>query len=573
MSQPDWETLQGEIRDLARRVAELERYTGIADRVAAQTSPAALPASAAGSPLAETAVLVAIVGRALLGLAGAYLLRALTEGGTLSVKVGIAAGIAYAIAWQAWAARTPAGRRLEAAIHSLTAALVLSPLLWEATLHFHVIGTWTAAAVLLLFIVSGMAVAWRKSLVTVSTIATLAGLGTAAGLLISTHDVLPFTFLFLAVAEAVEISACLEHWLSERWLAAAAADLSVLLATWLVTNPRGLPEAYAPIPHTWLLAAQVALLAIYLSSTIVRTLFCGFTFTAFEMMQCAAAFAISVSGGIRLSSADHRAAPAMALLMLCCAAACYLVSFVLLERRGARGRNFHAYAIFGMLLALVGSRILFSGSAAAGLWAGLAIGCLVAGGLFHSATLEFHGCAYLLLALVSMGAFRLAASLLLGTAAWPLDNAAVLWWGAAIAALGYALGNRFAPAGGKPWTVLAFRLALAAACFWMFAGILAGWLTGVYHWWFGAAASHAYCGTLRTAVLALTGLALAWCGARWNRPEMSRLIYPFLLLGAYRLAAEDLHEDRKAALFLSLLVYGAVLTAIPKLRKPYAGSS
>ena len=83
-------------------------------------------------------------------------------------------------------------------------------------------------------------------------------------MLIATHDVLPFTAVFLAAAAAVEISACLEHWLSERWLAATAADLSVLLATWLVTNERGLPEVYAPIPHSYLLAAQVALLA-YLS--------------------------------------------------------------------------------------------------------------------------------------------------------------------------------------------------------------------------------------------------------------------------------------------------------------------
>jgi len=35
---------------------------------------------------------------------------------------------------------------------------------------------------------------------------------------------------------------------------------------------------------------QVLLLAIYLSSTIIRTLLRGFTFTAFETAQCALAF-------------------------------------------------------------------------------------------------------------------------------------------------------------------------------------------------------------------------------------------------------------------------------------------
>ena len=62
-------------------------------------------------------------------------------------------------------------------------------------------------------------------------------------------------------------------------------------------------------------------------------------------------------------------------------------------------------------------------------------------------------------------------------------------------------------------------------------------------------------------------LALAWSGSRWNRPELSRLIYPVMLLGGYRLLAADLHQDRKAALFLSLLVYGAALAALPKLKR------
>src|ERR1039458_5146582 len=93
--------------------------------------------------------------------------------------------------------------------------------------------------------------------------------------------------------------------------------------------------------HAALLGAQVALLGIYLSSTIVRTLLRGFTFTWFETAQCAAAFLISVGGGLQLTSADARVAPALALLSLVCAAACYLVSFLMLDRGGALGRNFH----------------------------------------------------------------------------------------------------------------------------------------------------------------------------------------------------------------------------------------
>jgi hypothetical protein len=110
----------------------------------------------------------------------------------------------------------------------------------------------------------------------------------------------------------------------------------------------------------------------------------------------------------------------------------------------------------------------------------------------------------------------------------------------------------------------ALRLVLAGALTWLAAGIAAGALTTAYHAQFGAGASHAYCATLHTGVLAAAALLLAWAGSRWNRLELSRLIYPVMIAGAYRLVMEDLHQDRKAALFLSLLLYGAALMALPR---------
>ena len=375
----------------------------------------------------------------------------------------------------------------------------------------------------------------------------------------ATHDVLPFTFLFLAVAAAIEASACLDHWLSERWVGAAAADLSVLLATWLVTNERGLPQGYAPIPHGWLLAAQVALLTIYLSSTIVRTLFRGFSFTTFETGQCAVAFAVGLSGGLRM-------APVMAAVMLVCAAACYLVSFLMVDRAGASSRNFYTYSTFGILLALGGSRILLSGTAAAWVWSALAIACIWAGGLFGRLTLEVHGAIYLWLALVFSGAFGETVSLLLGAGLWPGDRQAALWTGLAAAAAAYALAAHYGD-GRLSRNVQVLRITLAAGFVWLASGIAAGVLTWIYHLILGADATHAYCATMRTIVLAGLSLLLAWAAPRWNRVELSRLVYPAMLLSGYRLLMVDLHEGHKGALFLSLLFYGGVLIALPRVKR------
>jgi hypothetical protein len=555
--QPDLEALEREVRELAQRVASIERCVGLN---AATVPPVSVPVIAPSHALAGMPGALPIVGRALLGLAGAYLLRALTESGTLQARVGIGAGIAYALLWLGWAARSPATKRLQTALDSLTAVLILSPLLWEAEVRFHAIGPWTAAATLLVFAVFGMAISWRKSLLIVSTFATLAALGTAAALLLATHDVLPFTFLFLAVAAAIEASACLEHWLSERWVGATAADLAVLLATWLVTNERGLPEGYAAIPHGWLLTAQVLLLAIYLSSTIVRTLLRGFSFTGFETVQCAVAFAISLKGGMQM-------APVMAVFMLVCAAACYLVSFVRLERKGASSRNFYTYSTFGVLLALAGSRILLSYATAAWLWSVLAIACIWAGGTFGRLTLKVHGGIYLMLALVTSGAVQEAASLLLGSAPCTGEWEVTLWTALTVTTAAYALVAHFGREGVPSWNMQVFRLAVAASFVWLAAGVAAGILTGAYHLVFGAGASHAYCSTLRTGTLAGFSLLLAWVGLRWKRPELSRLIYPVMFLGGYRLLFQDLHQGHTGALFFSLLLYGAVLTALPRLKR------
>src|ERR1017187_6839673 len=125
---PDWNGLQREVRDLALRIAQIERQLEIPVGTGASVSsthdpesgaglPACLlglpqaggPTDGAGTPERPTTVTPASVlplaGRALLGLAGAYLLRALTESAVLSSGAGVAAGILYAVLWLGWAAR------------------------------------------------------------------------------------------------------------------------------------------------------------------------------------------------------------------------------------------------------------------------------------------------------------------------------------------------------------------------------------------------------------------------------------------------------------------------------------
>ena len=113
MPQPEFEALEREVRDLANRVAFLEERAGLS---AAAAPPESMTEFPSGHPLAGMPAILPLVGRSLLGIAGAYLLRALTEAGVLPARVGVAAGIVYALLWLSWAARSPSKERLKTAV-------------------------------------------------------------------------------------------------------------------------------------------------------------------------------------------------------------------------------------------------------------------------------------------------------------------------------------------------------------------------------------------------------------------------------------------------------------------------
>jgi len=318
-----------------------------------------------------------------------------------------------------------------------------------------------------------------------------------------------------------------------------------------VTRREGLPEGYAPVSHAAMLAALVALPAIYLASVMVRTLLRGFSFTVFETAQLALALFLAVGGGLRLAGGDSRMALALAAVCLSCGGACYRLAF-----RLDSGRNATTYAAFGLVLVLAGTRIALAPLPAAAAWTLLALARLA----WPRQANRWHAAVYLLLALLATGALTGAARSLLGADPLAAPPGALFWEGAAAAAC-YALAAR------RDASRL-FRGIFAAAAVWLLAGALGAGLTSLYHALFGALAPHAYCATLRTAVLALGALLLAAVGTRWQRSELAPLVYALMALGAYRLLLLDLRQDIKAAVVLSLLVYGVALTLLPRLMQP-----
>jgi len=571
---PGLQEVLEQLQDLQRRVLALER------RIAEPQSAAQPPKTAAPEPgeviagepsRIGTAAAAVVIGRALLGIAGAYFLRALTELGTLPLKTGILAGVAYAFLWLILAARSPAEQRLVTTLHSLTAVLVLAPLLWEAVVRFRTVENWTVALILSLFSVFGLTVSWRKNLSVIAWISTLAGAGTALVLLFATRDLVPFTFALLIMAVAVESSACFEHWLPERWVVALAADAALLLMGYMVTREGGLPQSYTAIPLSAALIAHLGLLFIYSASTMMRTLWRGFPFTVFETAQSAVAFLIGMGGALQIARMQGAGAWLLAAFTLLTGAGCYLVSFAFLERREHSDRNFYTYSTFGLLLALSGSRMLLEETMMVVVWSALALLCVWIGGRHDRLTLRWHGTLYLLLAAVSSGITALASGLLVGSGTGVATFGASGWANTAMALVCYGIMVHYTRQKETSRAQLAVFFLVAAVGIWNAGGLLAGILTGVCVQWRGAQDSLAYCATLRTLVLTFGSVLLAWVGARWRRQELVFLVYPVMVLGAYKLLTQDLRQDRTLALFLSLVLYGGALMFLPRLLQSRPG--
>jgi hypothetical protein len=559
--------LSRQVRKLEERVHALEQRLGMPPT----ERPAAVPAPqrAGGIPessLAETAKAVPVVGRALLGLAGAYLLRALTEGGVLPVHVGVAAGILYALCWLPLATRVAAAHRAVAAVHAATSVAILMPLLWEALHRFHVLSSWTVAGILAGVSVFGLAISWRGRLSGVEAITTLACLATAATLLPVTRDLAPFTLALLATSAAVEFSAYFEHALGLRWVAALFADLAALLLVYIVTRPAGFPGGYAPIPRGFVLGALTALLGIYLASTMVRTLWRGAVFTGFEAAQWLVAFLLSLGGALQMTHYEPAAMRAVSVFSLAASATCYVISFAFLGE-GKHGRNFYMYSTFGLLLAVSGSSLLVSGTALAAVLSALAFVCLWIGREADRMTLKWHGTLYLLVAAAGSGLWVWSTERLLGAGdiRAPLAPAASIGAGAAV--LGYTLTFRSRRTSDWPWPRRLIVLLLAANCIWTVGGLAAEALAWVSA---GVGLSAApFRPTLRTAVLTGLSVAAAWTGVRSRRFELAWVVYPLMAVAAYKLVVQDFLQGQTLPLFAGLFLYGGALVFLPRiLQKP-----
>lgn len=557
-----------ELKQLRERVDRLEAGTLVpsGDTVEVLASPAPPDAPTPRFPLAAGAV--GLVGRTLMALGGAYLLRAITEAGTLPALLGAAAGLAYAVWWLLLADRAAArARRLSAVFHGVAAVTIAYPLIGEMTTRFGLLGHSAAAAFLLVFVALGLGLAWRHRLGEIAWVSGLFAVGTTVVLLQVTHDLVTFTMTLLAIAALVELTALRDRWLGLRWPVALALDVAVLQTVLLAVRPGGLPPGYPRMSLPSVIVVGLALPLLYLASIATRTLVRSRAVRPFEVAQAAVALLVGFGGTLRVVEFRGAATLAVGAFGLLLGAACYRVAFAFIDRREGGARNFYVYTTFAALLTLAGAQLMLAPEPRALVWAGLGLAATWLGGRHQRITLRLHGVVYLGIAAGASGLLGAVADGLVGSAEGPWR--AITWVGFVVAlftALAYLrLASTSRP--GSPWNTLLPQAGCAILVAVIAGGLVSGAFGHVLARAPGASADAGLLGTGRTAVLAALAVLFAWGGRRWDRAELTWLVYPALAAGGLSLLLEDLPNGRPLTLFFSLAVYGGALFATPRIMR------
>jgi hypothetical protein len=553
------------LSDIEARVRRLEAEMAALHRNALPPRPPAPLGEAllGGVGMPDVGSAVPLVGRTLFVLAGAFLLRALTDSGRLNAGPGVVMGLAFAATWIVTANRAGLrGRHASAAFHGLAFVLIAFPLLFEATTRFHFLTPVAAAAGLTACTAIALVIGWRWHLQGLAWVTSIGGLAMAGALAIATAEVGPFAIFLIVLGVATLWLGYVAGWTLLRWPVAACANFAVLV----LSLRAGAPGA-ADTP-AMAFGAQIALLVTYLGSFAARTLVLNRAVIPFEVAQSIAAALVGLGGAARLTHVAGISGGELAvgIATFALAAGSYGAAAIFVERGQRRRRNDYFYTTAGLIFALAGGGLSMSAAAVGWLYTVFGVVAAWTGRVSDRGTYRAHGAVYLTAAVVATGlvpyvlyglGLPLAPS---GQVTIPMLGVLVLS-GVAMWGLGFRGSEVEPPRARRVPRLMVLVLVLG--------GVLGTIASVVAKPGNPYAAAPAIIATVRTALLVATILALALAARFWAVAEGGWLVYPLLLLTGLKFLLEDVRAGRPATLFASFALYGLALIVAPRLyQKP-----
>jgi hypothetical protein len=554
------ERLRNRLEALEQRVDALEHPLA-ADwpHPLAEVESALAAASAAVEPPAQPGNLFPVLGKALLGIAGAYVLRAVEETSALPRLTVAAAGIAYAFLWLVWAARVRGGPRFTNSIYAGTSALILAPMLWELTLRFNVLPAAAAAVVVCSFALAALALAafTPRDLKPVVRVASAAAAALALALAIASHVLLPFVVVLLILGAVFEFVPGCDRVPEAGALVALAADAAIWILIYVYFAGQTGHEGYPALSRGALLAPGIAVFALYAASVGVKTVLYARPIAVFAIIQAVLAFLLA-----SVSLADFGQPAGLAILGVAClvlSPACYAMVFTVFAR-APNSRNAAVFAAWAAALLLAGSFLRLPPLILIPLLGAAALAAVGLSRRERWAVFEFYGMVFLLAAAAASGLLAFLAIALVGTPSGA--PAAGVWLIAMCAVLCYALGR---PIGDKQWAAQALRLGFAALAAGAVTALLVDGLIALVALRVMPAAHHL--ALIRTVTLCAAALVLVSGGAHRHRRELTRLGYAALALVAIKLVTEDLRHGHLAYIAASIFLLAFTLIAAPRVAR------
>ena len=553
--------LAARLETLERRVEALEHPSAAS---IAAPSLAAAPSQTAEIvdtlPIAVAGGAFQVLGRAMLGIAGAYLLRAVAESTSLP-KLGVAAiAIAYAMFWLVTATRAPVGAWFASATYACTSALILAPMLWELTLRFNVLPAAATAGVLGAFLCAATALGWQRNAASVFWVANVTAATAAVALSIATHEVLPFIAALLCMVLISEYATEHDRGPGIRYLAAAAADVVVWALIFIYSSPQATRANYPLLGTASLLAPGCILFAIYGVSVAVKTLLLRQKITAFDTVQTVIAFLLAAAGLLYFKPSGGAAWLGFVCLVL--SVASYTAVFAFFGQSSDL-RNYRVFSAWSAALLLAGCVLCLPPLGMAVCLGLAAVQAAFLGVRLSRPALEFHSLVYLLAAAIGSGLWEYCFSAFAGTL--PGAPSLSVWLVSICAILCYAV-EKTRP--DKRWTGQVFPLVTATLAVASMAALLVEGLMGVL----GQMASSGSLGPhhlafIRTLTICAAALALAFSGAHWRRVELTRIGYAALALVAAKLVFEDLRLGHLEFIAASIFLFAVTLIAVPSIAR------
>ena len=562
--------LEARLADLAQavarlegRVAALEKAPPVARRqAAAQARPVEGSEEAWDSGQLTRAL--SLGGRTLLVLAGAFVLRALTDSGRIPAWMGVGLGFTYAGAWIFMADRAGrAGQTLSAGFYAISVVIIGFPLLFEGATRFKLFSPPGAAAVLTALTAVALLLAARRGLQVLAWVVSLGGIATALALMAASGRLVPGALYLILLGVGTLWIGYVGSWTELRWPVAIVADLVVVLVAIHATD-----RASSEGPGLALLV-QGALVASFLGSFAARTLYMGRKVLPFEMVQTAAVITVGIGGAVWVAIRSGMGQVGFGVTSVVFGIASYAVAFAFVERRQKIKENFYFYTSVAIVFLLAGTALLLGEPARSIAWAILALGFGFLARRQQSRTMATHSAIY--------GLGAALGSDLLGRSGIALFVASPIDWrpGPAIVAVLILVGASAWLASRAPRSNLLEQLppllvylALAVGV----AGVSVAWLAPVIAG-AGPDASPGALATLRTVALVVTAVAVAWLGRRAELSEAGWIAYPLLGVTGLKILLEDLRLGRPATLILGFAFYGLGLILIPRIRARGPGRS